>query len=118
MRCGRLYWPARRQRRLGVDGAGGEAFAEDCARAAVVISPREGPPACAATLIDRNAWRGHGAIALRWSGGRLEQSTARPDGYDRPWARAPRAPSESATATARPVPLNATPRAEDLEPGD
>ena len=44
-----------------------EAFAEDCARAAVVVSAREGPSTCAATLIDRRAWRAHGAVALRWT---------------------------------------------------
>jgi competence protein ComEC len=32
-----------------------EAFAEDCTRAAVVVSPRTAPGDCAATLIDRNA---------------------------------------------------------------
>ena len=38
-----------------------EAFAEDCARAAVVVSGREAPGECAATLIDRRTWRAHGA---------------------------------------------------------
>ncbi len=38
-----------------------EAFAEDCARAAVVVSAREAPGACAAILIDRKAWRANGA---------------------------------------------------------
>ena len=42
-----------------------EAFAEDCARAAVVVSAREAPSsACAATLVDRDVWR-----ALHRSGG-------------------------------------------------
>ena len=91
-----------------------EAFAEDCAHAAVVVSPREGPPACAATLIDRNVWRSHGAIALRWSGDRFEQSAARPDSYDRPWARR----QSSERLSARPAPPDATPRPEDLEAGD
>jgi competence protein ComEC len=35
-----------------------EAFAEDCARAAVVVSARQAPsPSCAAILIDREVWR-------------------------------------------------------------
>ena len=38
-----------------------EAFAEDCARAAVVVSAREAPGACTALLIDRKAWRANGA---------------------------------------------------------
>jgi hypothetical protein len=38
-----------------------EAFAEDCARAAVVVSAREAPSsACAETLVDRDVWRAHG----------------------------------------------------------
>ncbi|MGA7333666.1 MAG: hypothetical protein WBX77_18325, partial [Pseudolabrys sp.] len=41
-----------------------EAFAEDCARAAVVVSARGAPSSsCAATLVDRGVWRTHGAIA-------------------------------------------------------
>ncbi len=90
-----------------------EAFAEDCARAAVVVSPREGPPACAARLIDRDLWRRHGAIALRWSGNHFEQFAGRPEGYDRPWARLPS--QRAATPVAAP---DATPRVQDLEAGD
>jgi competence protein ComEC len=94
-----------------------EAFAEDCARAAVVVSPREAPGACAAFLIDHKAWRANGAMALRWTGDRFEQSAARPSGYERPWARAPRI-AETAQAPTRPTSRDATPRTDDLEPGD
>jgi competence protein ComEC len=45
-----------------------EAFAKDCARAAVVVSAQAAPGACAARLIDRKAWRANGAVALRWTG--------------------------------------------------
>ena len=95
-----------------------EAFAEDCARAAVVVSAREAPGDCAATLIDRRAWRAHGALALRWTGDRFELKAARPPGYERPWARAPREPASTAMAPTRPAASDATPRVEDLEPGD
>ena len=91
-----------------------EALPEDCARAAIVVSPREGPPACAARLIDRDVWRSYGAIALRWTGGHFEQSAARPAGYDRPWARH----SPSKRAATRPAPPDATPQTKDLEVGD
>jgi competence protein ComEC len=95
-----------------------EAFAEDCARAAVVVSAREAPGECAATLIDRRTWRPHGATALRWTGNRFEEAYGQPPGYDRPWARgAAPAPSD----TARPsnsAPRDATPRQDDLEAGD
>lgn len=93
-----------------------EAFAEDCARATVVVSPREAPGDCAARLIDRKAWRANGAMALRWTGDHFEQRAARPRGYERPWARGPRVESEPATV--RPAARDATPRSEDLEPGD
>jgi competence protein ComEC len=94
-----------------------EAFGEDCARAAVVVSPREAPAACAATVVDRYVWRAQGALTLRWTDGRFEQRAARPASYDRPWAPAPRTASESGT-TAVTLPRDATPRVEDLEAGD
>jgi competence protein ComEC len=95
-----------------------EAFAEDCARATVVVSPRQAPGECAALLIDRDAWRGNGAIGLRWTGGRFEQTAARPPGYERPWALPPRTASDTGIAPVRPAARDATPRAEDLEEGD
>jgi len=99
-----------------------EAFADDCRRAALVLSPREAPPGCAAPVIDRRTWQRHGAMALRRIGHGWETTSGRPDGYDRPWARA-RPPAEDAPAPARPTsarpqPRDATPRAEDLQPDD
>jgi competence protein ComEC len=95
-----------------------EAFAEDCARTAVVVSPREAPGACSALLLDRKAWRTNGAMSLRWTGDRFEQQAARPADYDRPWARPPRAAAETASPTTPPASRDATPREDDLEPGD
>ena len=68
-----------------------EAFAEDCRRAAVVLSAREAPLDCGALLIDRKVWKRTGAVALRRTGEGFEIAVARPPGYDRPWARAPEA---------------------------
>ena len=95
-----------------------EAFAEDCARAAVVVSPREAQRDCAAILIDRRAWRANGAMALHWTGNRFELRAARPSGYERPWARGPREPASATQTPTRLATPNATPRANDLEPGD
>jgi competence protein ComEC len=95
-----------------------EAFAEDCARAAVVLSPREAQRDCAAILIDRRAWRANGALALRWTGDRFEIRAAHPPGYERPWARGTREPASATQAPTRPAAPNATPRVDDLEPGD
>jgi competence protein ComEC len=95
-----------------------DAFAEDCSRAAIVVTDRDGPPACAAMIIDRKLTRAQGAIALRHDGAGFVQTAARPAGEDRPWARATAAPEESVTPRARVQPRDATPRAEDLEAGD
>jgi competence protein ComEC len=94
-----------------------EGFAEDCTRAAVVISPREAPSRCAATLIDRKVWRANGAMALRWTGDRFEQVVTRAPGYERPWARGA-ADAPSTQASAPPASRDAAPRSEDLETGD
>jgi competence protein ComEC len=105
-----------------------EAFAEDCRRAALVVSPRTAP-ACAALVIDRAVWPRSGATALYRRGKGWETVAANPPGYDRPWARAPRAPAEAATpappappAAAAPVPpmtpRDATPQPSDLAPDD
>ena len=104
--------------RLVSQALSAEAFAEDCARAAVVVSPREALGDCAALLIDRKAWRADGVIALRWTGNRFELSAARPAGYERPWALAPHEPASTAQAPTRPAASDATPRVEDMEPGD
>jgi competence protein ComEC len=99
-----------------------EAFEEDCRRAAVVVSARDAPAACGALVIDRRVWRRSGAIALRRVGERFEITPTRPDGYDRPWARAVassgEAPEARQSTSARPPPRDATPRDEDLEAGD
>jgi competence protein ComEC len=93
-------------------------FAEDCAHAAVVVSARTAPGDCAATLVDRNALRANGAIALRWSGERFVMSAARPPGYERPWARVVHSVSESKSIPVRRAAADATPRVKDLEAGD
>ncbi len=94
-----------------------EAFAEDCARAAVVVSARQAPGDCVALLADRRAWRANGAIALRLVDDRFELTSARPAGYERPWAPAVLTASDKAPAR-RPVAPDATPRMEDAEEGD
>ena len=96
-----------------------EAFEEDCRRAAVVASPREAPEHCAALVIDRKVLHRTGTIALRRTADGFAMSAVRPQGYDRPWAQArPSSTASPATPTVRTRPPDATPRPEDLEPGD
>jgi competence protein ComEC len=95
-----------------------EAFTEDCTRAAVVVTARDGPPHCAALMIDRDVLRRQGAIALSRRGDTFELTAARPLGQDRPWARVQPAPAEAPSSTAPLRTRDATPRPQDLEVGD
>jgi len=93
-----------------------EAFDDDCRRAAVVITMGGKPASCAAMTVDRASRQQTGALTLRRAGESFAVTPTRPPGYDRPWARAiaPVATAESAVPAVR----DATPRVEDLEPGD
>jgi competence protein ComEC len=95
-----------------------EAFAEDCARAAIVVSQREAPPTkCAATLVDRKTWHTHGAVALRWVDDHFEQSVTHPPNHERPWTQRP-AVSATDAAQPRSSRSDATPRTDDLDAED
>lgn len=95
-----------------------EAFAEDCARAAVVISERESPSGCGATVIDRAIWQSYGAVALRWTGNQFTRTAALPGNQARPWTHRKRAISENADLARRRSPGGAEPHQEDLTPDD
>lgn len=101
-----------------------EAFAEDCARAQLVVSSRTAPRDCAAIAIDRTVRMRAGAMALRRIGDSWEVTPARPDGYDRPWAKT-RVPAgatavipDQAAASPKAGPRDATPKPADLAPDD
>ncbi len=67
------------------------AFLEDCARAAVVVTPLYAPAGCAAPIvIDRRRLSETGAVALRFKPDGVEWTTARAIDEDRPWSPAPR----------------------------
>ncbi len=51
-----------------------EAFDEDCRRAAVVLTARDAPPGCAALVVDRQALKHNGAVALRRVGQGFEMT--------------------------------------------
>ncbi len=96
-----------------------EAFAEDCTRAAVVVSVRETQsPDCVATLVDRDVWRTNGAVALRWSGDRFEQAVTLPPGYDRPWGRGAMSRAARPPASTPATSGDATPHPEGVEADD
>lgn len=95
-----------------------EAFEEDCRNAVVVVGRRTAPPDCRAKVFDRDILRNAGAIELRISGKALTVTAARPQGHDRPWARALPDAAETPANVRRPQAVDATPRPEDLDADD
>ncbi len=89
------------------------ALADDCSRAALVVTPRAPPPDCAAMVIDRKALRDTGAVVLYRRDGRFEVLATRPGGVDRPWARGyGQGETRPALRPARPPEVDATPPAD------
>jgi len=112
VRCDDLGCVGRlRDGRLVTTALAVEAFEEDCARALVVVSPREAPGPCRALLIDRKVWRERGAMSLYVGSRDITVNAARPMGYDRPWAPARHARPPAA-------PRDATPALDQLDAGD
>ena len=65
-----------------------EALADDCERAALVVTARQPPPACAAPVIDLDRLRRQGAMALRRTRDGFAIDAVKPKGFDRPWSPA------------------------------
>jgi len=96
-----------------------EAFSDDCTRASLVVTTRQAPPGCAATVIDRRMLRASGAINLRQEGDFWLLEATRPAGTDRPWGRATTDSIDPTTAVrGRPSARDATPRPDDLDADD
>jgi competence protein ComEC len=97
-----------------------EALEEDCRRAVLIVTQRTAPPGCSATVIDRTVWPRTGALALYRGPDGWKMLAATPRGTERPWAPAPRVVGEGTAPASpgRPEPRDATPRPEDLAPGD
>ena len=68
------------------------AFAEDCQRADVIITPLYAPSGCAAMLVlDKNKLVETGAVGLQFVDGKIAVTAARALDEDRPWSPAPKA---------------------------
>lgn len=65
-----------------------DALAEDCSRAALVVSAKPAAPDCAAMVIDRERLQPLGALALMRNGDGFALSPVRPRGANRPWSPA------------------------------
>jgi competence protein ComEC len=63
-----------------------DAFADDCEKALVIVTFRQPPPGCRATILGRDQLRSSGSMAIWRRGEGLVVEAARPAGFDRPWA--------------------------------
>jgi competence protein ComEC len=89
-----------------------DALADDCARAVLVVTARQPPKGCAASVIDQERLRRQGALALRRKAGGFAVDAAKPRGFDRPWSPAVAGEGDDAPLISRP----ANPRARDATP--
>jgi competence protein ComEC len=96
-----------------------EAFSDDCERAALIVTLRQAPAACGASVIDGERLRRQGAMALRRSREGFVVEAVRPKGIDRPWSPAAAEEGEADAAVLAPrVParaVDATPAEADLQ---
>jgi competence protein ComEC len=93
-----------------------EAFADDCERAALVVTARPAPAACAASVIDAERLRRQGAMALRRSRQGFVVDAVKPKGIDRPWSPAIADNGEAETNIL--APRLKAPRAVDATPSE
>jgi competence protein ComEC len=99
-----------------------DGLADDCARAALIVTVNPTPSACAATAIELKRLRAQGAMALRWTPRGLIVVAAKPRGTNRPWSpgagdvEMEAEPPAAGGALARPV--DATPAEPDLQGED
>ena len=96
-----------------------DAFADDCEKAALIVTARQPPPACKARIIDQERLRETGSLALYEPRRHLCREAVRPAGINRPWARnALAADDDAGEVTAPPPstsrPVDATPSVEKL----
>ncbi|MGY3452286.1 ComEC/Rec2 family competence protein [Bradyrhizobium sp. USDA 4353] len=90
-----------------------DALADDCARAALIVTIRAAPSSCAAGVIDRQRLQQQGALMLTRQGRGFAVTPVRAAGSDRPWAPAPPDATEFEPTLAPRAP---TPRIQDATP--
>jgi len=96
-----------------------EAMADDCERAALIVTAKPVPSPCRASVIDAERLRRQGALALRRTNEGFSVEAVKPRGIDRPWS--PSAGGDNDVETTIPVSrparqaVDATPSEADLQ---
>jgi competence protein ComEC len=97
----------------------GDALADDCERAALVVTSRQPPKDCAASVIDAARLKRQGALALWRKGDGFAVEAAKPKGFDRPWSPAEAGDADGdgniLTRPPAPRPRDATPSETDVQ---
>lgn len=99
-----------------------EALVDDCERAMLIVTARSTPQDCAASVIDSERLRRHGALMLRRVSDGFAIDAVKPGGIDRPWSPAVSGDTESETmlrlpGATRPA-VDATPAEADVQGDD
>lgn len=92
-----------------------DAAADDCNRAALIVTAKPVPPGCASMVVDRKRLQAQGALALTRRGDGFAVRAVRPNGADRPWSPAAAGESESRTSL---LPPPAAARGKDATPAE
>ncbi len=91
-----------------------DALADDCERAALLVTARQAPADCGALVVDRERLRRQGALTLRRARDGFAVDAVKPRGVDRPWSPAVAGGMEGETGLTRPT----APRAVDATPSE
>jgi competence protein ComEC len=99
-----------------------DALADDCERAALIVTARQPPSPCASPVITLNRLRRQGTLALWRRRDGFAIDAVKPNGFDRPWAPAPAGAGEADPELLRrptaPRAVDATPSETDLQSED
>jgi competence protein ComEC len=99
-----------------------DAFADDCEKAAIIVTARQPSPACKARVFDQQRLQQTGSLALHSRGGAFVVEAVLPAGSNRPWARNALEADDSgegiAIRSTPSRPADATPSVENLPPED
>jgi competence protein ComEC len=95
-----------------------EALADDCERAALVVTARQPPAACSSPVMSEDRLRSRGAMALRRTRNGFAVYAVKPGGVDRPWSPAVGGNAEAEPNLVRPAgkgAVDATPSEADVQ---
>ncbi|MFO1108631.1 MAG: ComEC/Rec2 family competence protein [Bradyrhizobium sp.] len=100
-----------------------EAISDDCERAALIVTARQVPSGCRASVIEAERLRRQGALALRGTREGFSVGAVKPRGIDRPWSPSAGGDTgEADTAISAPRParqgVDATPSESDWQAED